>query len=154
MGTLVWRKLRISKPTRQYAGITEHFYTLFSKQSLGQAWKERGGRDFNWQGRGVGVGGGQGNLFPGYKGRPLLQKQLVCKGLITKWHDDTAYSGRLTMPLKHTMGLKQCAYTSSLLCGHTHAHTHALACSVCVHVRAWLFMLVVLSPCILTGFKI
>lgn len=49
MGTLVVRKLRIFKPAQWYSGITERLYTLFSKHSLGQAWKERGGRDFNWQ---------------------------------------------------------------------------------------------------------
>lgn len=97
MGTLVVRKLRIFKPARRYAGITEHFYTLFSKHSLGQPWKERGGRDFNWQDKARRRGGGSFPSMHGY--RPLLLKKPVHKGLITKWHDDPAYSGRLTMKL-------------------------------------------------------
>lgn len=67
MGTLVVRKLRIFKPARRCAGITEHLYTLFSKHSLGQAWKERGGRDFNWQDK-ARRGGLWGGLFPGCTG--------------------------------------------------------------------------------------
>ena len=146
MGTLVVRKLRIFQPARRYARITEHFYTLFSKHSLGQAWKERGGRDFNWQdmarqgegGRGVEEGlWGSVPWMHGY--RPLLLKQLVHKGLITKWHDDPAYRGRLTM---------KCSIPSNTPCVSNNVHTNTifLYCMlVCMHC---VFALVLISSCI------
>lgn len=136
MGTLVVRKLRIFKPARRYAGITEHFYTLLSKHSIGQAWKERGGRDFR-QGKAMwGEEESEGGLFPWCSGTGLLLlKQMVHKGIITKWHDDPAYSGSLTTKQRaaasNTPQVLNCVYSK-----HTNAsfYVHSCLCYFLKHL--------------------
>lgn len=132
MGSLVVRKLRISNPARRYTRITEHLYTLFSKHSLGQAWKDRGRRDFNWQ----------------VKGRQSEEKAGVCSvRSLDAWVK--APDSKTSSPQRpnHQMTwskltMKLCSTPSNTPCVHSFlcilffcAHTHTQACvSMCMHV--------------------
>lgn len=110
MGTLVIRKLHIFRPTRRYT----NFYTLFCKQCFGQAWRRRG---WEW-GALTGKARRRRGSVPWIDGyRPLLLKQAVHKGLITKWHNDPAYSGRLTMK-QHSLRWKS-PWVSNNVCTHS-----------------------------------
>lgn len=137
MGTLVVRKLRIFQPARRYARITEHFYTLFSKHSLGQAWKERGGRDFNWQDMARRGEGGRGSVpwMHGY--RPLLLKQLVPQrpNHQMTWWSSLQWQTDNETAFHSFMCLEQCAYKH-----------HFFVLCACVH--ACVFTLVLISLCI------
>lgn len=128
MGTLVLRKLRILKPARRYAGITECFCTLFSKQERQGTRQKRKGR----------------SMFPSYKGRsrPLILKRLNRQ---MTWWSSLQWQGdneAVHHSFKHTMGLEQCTQFWFFFFLHDHIQTHTYTNCMCV--QACLLMLVVI----------
>lgn len=123
MGTLVVRKLRIFRPARRYAGITEHFYTLFSKHSLGQAWKERGGADvgFQWQDeakRGSDCWIRWYNVCASETARPQRPNHRMTRWSSLQWQADNktvSHSFKITMGLKHALCFV-CVYVDTQEC--------------------------------------